>query len=491
MPSRTELDSESGIDEVLLVFPGKYKSLNPQVPLSLLYLASALQATGFKPRILDMRVENWQSCKIGNPVFVGITSMSGLQISYGIDFARKVRAENPNCPIVWGGVHPTLLPEQTAASEYVDVVVRGEGEATIIELAKRLNADESLADVKGVTYKAKGTVISTVERELINLDMLPSRLPYELLHRDRYPSLKAGRIHVQTSRGCPHKCGFCYNSMFCQSSWRGKSSEKVLDEIEQLLQEFPNATCIDIVDDNFFVDRERVEKICMGSVQRGITVPWRANCRLDYMAGYDRDFIELLEKANCIELDFGAETGSPRLLSVIGKGVSREQMVQAVQNLRDFAPTIEPYVFWMSGFPTETKTDLNETFELVDKLHEVNPKTQPVETYIYTPFPSPLLNTWESEIKPLETLEDWAGIDVFHYRPRWHTKEYLALLETVSAVMRYAFYPKKRLKELSFVLRLSYWVLNRTARFRWRHKYFGLPFELRIASAFAKKLRRY
>ena len=166
-------------------------------------------------------------------------------------------------------------------------------------------------------------------------------------------------------------------------------------------------------------------------------------------------------------------------------------MVQAVENLRDATSSIEPYVFWMSGFPTETMDDLQETFELIDELKKVNPKTQPVESYIYTPFPSPLLHLWKSEIEAPKTLEDWGNVDVFHFKPPWHTGEYLSLLETVSAVMRYAFNPEKRIKELSLPFRLGYLLLNKLARFRWRHKLFALPVELRIASALTQKLRGY
>ncbi len=137
LPHFSNLNADNEKD-VLLVFPGKFKAPDPQVPLSLLYLASSLEEQGFSPRILDMRLENYKETKIGNPLFVGITCMSGPQIKYALEFARFVRAKNPTCPIVWGGVHPTLLPEQTARSEYVDIVVRGEGELAIKEIAEKL-----------------------------------------------------------------------------------------------------------------------------------------------------------------------------------------------------------------------------------------------------------------------------------------------------------------------------------------------------------------
>jgi len=477
--------------EVLLVFPGRYGAPNPQVPLSLLHVASTLRREGYKVRIFDMRIENYNDLKIGNPIFVGISSMSGLQIHYGLEFAKKVRASNPSCPIVWGGVHPTLLPEQTAASEYVDVVVRGEGESTIVELVNKLAVGQSLDEVAGITYKSAGKIRSNSDVPLIDLNTIPVDLPFDLLLMDRYPSLRAGRFHIQTSRGCPHRCGFCYNTIFNKRLWRGKSPERVLDEIENVIGKFPNVKCIDIIDDNFFVDKKRVEDICRALIDRRIDVTWRANCRFDYMSRYDEGFIALCEKSGCVELNFGAETGSDRLLSLVEKDVTPAQMVQSVENLRNWGPSIEPYVFWMSGLPGETKEDLRKTYAVMDKLSETNKKTQHIEICIYTPFPSPMLRLLESEFKPPQSLDEWGSIDVFHFRPPWHSKEYVDMLKSISIVTKYAFYPEARMKELGTPYRLGYGVMNRIAKFRWRHKYFGTPLELRFVSWAVGKLRGY
>ena len=136
----------------MLVFPGKYKAYGPQVPLPLLYIASSLKQEGFSVRILDMRLEDYHHVHVGNPVFVGISCMSGLQIKYALEFAQFMRIQNPSCPIVWGGVHPTLLPEQTASNDFVDIVVRGEGELIVKDLAVALSLNRPLDDVAGITY---------------------------------------------------------------------------------------------------------------------------------------------------------------------------------------------------------------------------------------------------------------------------------------------------------------------------------------------------
>jgi anaerobic magnesium-protoporphyrin IX monomethyl ester cyclase len=487
----TILDFASKKRTVLLVFPGKYKAPDPQIPLSLLHIASPLQLAGYNVRILDMRVENWRDFNVGEPVFVGISCMSGLQIRYGLEFARKVRSKKPDVPIIWGGVHPSLLPEQTAASEFVDVVVRGEGDMVVADLADALSSGEPLDKVRGITFKVNGAFRSTSDAETINMDEIPVELPFDLLQLDKYPFLKTGRIHIQTSRGCPHRCGFCYNILFNKHAWRGKSAKRVLDEIEFLVQKFPQTKIIDPVDDNFFVDKKRVEDFCNGAISRGIKVAWRANCRFDYLSTYEEDFLKLLEKAGCVELDFGGETGSEPLQNFICKDITHEQILRSVENLKNWAPSIEPYASWMSGLPMETDADLRATFDLMDRMCELNPKMQHFGIFVYTPFPSPILDQLPPEFKPPLSLEEWGDIDVFQFKPPWHGKRQVEKLKAISAVARYKFYPQARISERGLGFKIGYGMVSRMAGYRWKHRYFGFAVDLKIVNWLARKARGY
>ena len=477
--------------DVLLVFPGKFKSPEPQIPLSLLHIAASLKQEGFSVRIIDMRLEDYHQVQVGNPFFVGISCMSGLQIKYALEFARHVRKQNPSCPLVWGGVHPTLLPEQTAINDFVDIVVRGEGELIIKDLANALALNRPLDDVAGITYAINGTIINNPDGKIIDLDAIPIALPYELLQLERYPSFKSGRFHIQTSRGCPHRCGFCYNSVFNKNKWRGKSAKRVLDEIEYITKKYPSIKIIDPIDDNVFVDEYRVKEICQGLLDRKLGVQWRANCRFDYLANYDKEFLELIAKSGCVELDFGGESGSERLQQLICKDVTADEMLRSVGNLRRWAPSIEPYVSWMSGLPSETDEDLAETFDLMDKMRRVNPKTQHYGIFVYTPFPSTVMQYLPSEFLPPQSLEEWGSIEVFHFNPPWHSKKQIEKLHTISAVTRLAFYPESRIKERGLPFRLAYATVNNIEKYRWRHRNFGFPFELRIVDAVARKFKGF
>ena len=218
--------SNTGEEDIVLVYPGKFRAPDPQVPLAILHIAASLQQEGFNVHILDMRLNDYRRFVVGNPLFVGISCMSGLQIKYALEFAKQVRQQNPSVPLVWGGVHPTLLPEQTICNDLVDIVVRGEGELIIKDLANALSQNQPLEDVTGITYKINDAIKSNPDGKVIDLDEIPVDLPYELLDMNKYPSFRSGRFHIQTSRGCPHRCGFCYNTIFNKNRWRAKCCEK-------------------------------------------------------------------------------------------------------------------------------------------------------------------------------------------------------------------------------------------------------------------------
>jgi radical SAM superfamily enzyme YgiQ (UPF0313 family) len=166
-------------------------------------------------------------------------------------------------------------------------------------------------------------------------------------------------------------------------------------------------------------------------------------------------------------------------------------MLESVKNLRRWTPSIEPYVSWMCGLPGETDEDLNQTFDLMDKMSEVNPKTQHYGIFVYTPFPSPVMEFLPAEYKSPQSLEQWGSIHVFHFDPPWHTKAQVEKLHTISAVTRCAFYPQSRIKERDAAFKIAYGIMKRMAKYRWKHRYFEFPIELKIADAVARKFKGF
>ena len=163
----------------------------------------------------------------------------------------------------------------------------------------------------------------------------------------------------------------------------------------------------------------------------------------------------------------------------------------AVTNLRRWAPRIDPFVSWLSGLPGETYADMEQTFDLMDAMARANPRTQHYGIFLYTPFPSPLLDELPPEFTPPESLEEWGQIEVFHFLPPWHTPEYVEKLRSISAVTRWAFYPRSRIDEHGLAFKAAYGTMCAAARLRWRRRAFGFPVELRLANAAAQRLRGF
>jgi radical SAM superfamily enzyme YgiQ (UPF0313 family) len=141
--------------------------------------------------------------------------------------------------------------------------------------------------------------------------------------------------------------------------------------------------------------------------------------------------------------------------------------------------------------PGETDEDLAKTFDLMDRMREINPKTQHYNIFIYTPFPSTVMQYLPSEFTPPQSLEEWGRVEVFHFNPPWHSKAQIEKLHTISAVTRLAFYSESRIREHNLTFKLSYAIMNRIEKYRWRHRNFGFPIELKIVDAVARKLKGF
>ena len=164
-------------NRIILVHP-KSKESEIRYPLSCLALAGTLEKEDFQPIILDMAIEKDYrrivTKYLGDTLFIGISTMTDWQIKYALELCDFVRKCEPNVPIVWGGWHPTTLPEQTVQDKRVDIVVRGEGEFVVVELAKALQRQDSISGVKGITYKIGDKIINNPDSDPINdLNKLP------------------------------------------------------------------------------------------------------------------------------------------------------------------------------------------------------------------------------------------------------------------------------------------------------------------------------
>jgi anaerobic magnesium-protoporphyrin IX monomethyl ester cyclase len=193
--------------DVILIQPrhrlGHGPSRRVSLPLGLLAVATPLDVAGYKVRIIDQRTEpDWEQSLLAElktkPIGVGVTAMTGAPIWWALK-ASEIVKQNSDVPVVWGGVHPSLLPQQTLENQYVDIVVQGEGEETFFELVKALGNKEPLAKVKGIWYKEGGEIKQNPPRPFIDLNQKTHTMSIS----------GRGVLHIETSRGCPFSCAFC------------------------------------------------------------------------------------------------------------------------------------------------------------------------------------------------------------------------------------------------------------------------------------------
>jgi radical SAM superfamily enzyme YgiQ (UPF0313 family) len=476
--------------KVLLLLPKVgFDPSKPRMPTSLLVLAQYLKKK-YNPVIVDTRIESDYHQKIRkhlkDSICVGITTMTGLQIKYGLELAKFVRKVDPNIPIVWGGVHPTLMPNQTIKNEYVDIIVRGEGEKTLLELVEALDKRRDLKKIDGLTFIKNNKIISTEDRKFLDQEKL--KLPaWELIDVNKYQQLE-----IQTARGCPHRCKFCYNREFNKRTWRSKSSKKVLNELKYLIDEY-NPKAVYFIDDNFFTNIKRVREICEGIIKNDWSIKWRTSCRADDLARFDEDFVKLIANAGCSELFVGAESGSQRVLNLIDKDTKVHELLTGIKKCVRYG--IEPQITFILGFPSETKRDREETFSLIDELFKnFGEKILVNGFYVYTPYPgTPLFDliVKKYNYKVPKRLEDWSTYICNLCNNSWFSKKERIYLESLSYISRFAFFNK--MIEKKFVrplLRIPFNSLVFIAKIRWKYKFFSFPYEWRIVKWILTKKKR-
>jgi len=407
--------------DIVLVQPheGAYnKIMKPWVPLSLLATSVKLEAEGYPITVIDQRVDpGWKHTLIRalerDPVCVGVTSMTGSQILGALEASKLVK-EHSRVPVVWGGVHATLFPEQTLEHELVDVVIKGEGEETFYQLVKRLEHGGPYDELAGVACKTTDGILVNPDRSFLDPDTLPHP-PYHLVNLEPYIHQYFSEkrvIEVESSRGCPHHCGFCYNLPYNKRTWRPLSPDRVVDRLALLMDRY-GLTAFHFLDDAFFIDRGRADGIMRRLIDLKLELRLGfQGIRVDTLARISDAELDRLYQAGGRFLQFGVESGSPRILEMINKRIKVDEVITLNRRLAKY-PDLIPYYNFMCGFPTETKEDLFQTTTLAWTLLKENRKALISPFHHFKPYPgTPLADLiLKDRYDYPKTLEEWGCFD--------------------------------------------------------------------------------
>ena len=367
-------------------------------PLNLMYLAAALENVSIPVKIIDDDLYQAGFDKITNlaskidPKVVGITATTAT-IKNALEYIKNIKKALPNTLTVIGGSHPTFMPYETLKSEKtLDAVVIGEGEETIVDIAD--NARKNLSGIKGISYRNDDKIRKTPSRPLIkDLDSLPFPARHLVPFKSYELSSQAGGMI--TSRGCVFSCNYCSSSLIMGKKFRTRSPENVVDELEELSYKY-GLKEVAFLDDIFMLNKKRAGMIADEIKRRDIDVSFIASSRVNNV---DKRLLESLKDSGMSTLYCGVESGSQRVLDLMGKGITLKQAENAFKIAKNVG--IDVVGSFILGYPGETVEEMNQTIDFSIKLDP-----DYCQYSILTPFPGTPIY-YELKHKGLLDTENW------------------------------------------------------------------------------------
>ena len=370
---------------VTLVNPPAPSGSTGHLPFALLglgYLAAVLEKNQYEVDVIDCQAlklsfEDFRG-ELGKrkPNIVGLTSTT-LTYNAALKLAKIAKEVLPDCLTFLGGPHVTFWDDKALEEcPYLDVIVRREGEYTLLELVQKLAAGKSYRDVLGITYRKNGKITRNPDRPYIeDLDSLPfpARHLWPMERLRKYEDI----LYLAASRGCVFWCEFCTTVRMHGRKFRMRSPKNIVDELEFLHKTY-GVTNFTFCDDAFTVDPPRTEELCTLINERKLKIKWNCGTRVDMLT---KELLLKMREAGCISVWFGVESGSQQILDAMEKGISIEQTERVFGWVRELG--LKPVPNVILGFPGETKSSAWKTIKFVEKI-----SPDDVGFYnIATPFP--------------------------------------------------------------------------------------------------------
>jgi radical SAM superfamily enzyme YgiQ (UPF0313 family) len=387
---------------VLLINPFYPISETPSPPLGLAYLAAALSETGAEVKILDLVVFPYSRSSLGallesfNPHIAGITAVT-MTVDHAFQIIKDIKGINSDIITVMGGPHVSFCAADTLENHpELDLIVLGEGERTLVELIRTAEKNDGWDRIHGIAFRRGSDVCFTAKREVIrDLDALP--IPARrLLPLGRYRALGMP-ITMTTSRGCPFKCIFCVGRKMVGAKVRYRSPSRVVDELEYL--NTLSFHQINIADDLFTANKNHCLAVCDEIIKRNLKLKWTSFARVDTVS---EEMLTKMKAAGCSAVSFGVESGNPEILKTIKKGITLEQVIEAVQ-ICNRAGVI-PHASFILGLPGETPKTIKKTMAFGKQLKDLGVS---FGFHLLAPFPGTEVREKSSKFGIHILTNDW------------------------------------------------------------------------------------
>lgn len=334
-------------------------------------------------------------------------------------------------------------------------------------------------------------IFENPDRPLEDLNTFPP-LAYHLVNVERYvsniPEINSRTVNYLSSQGCPHRCSFCAEVAVNKRRWSALTPQRVLEDLKSLVTTY-GINGIMIEDSNFFVDKDRVRRICEGIVHSGLKIRWGfANARQDQLVRFEEELWQLMSRSGCTMLLVGVESGCQQVVDILSKNSSVEYAIELARICQRHG--IAVLYSFMTGLPNEPPQAFYETLDLVDRLSSTGCRNQ-FMLYFYTPYPgTPLFNlAVESGLKQPSSLEDWSRFGLENPNVPWLSRKRAFEVEFVRYYFLLLYNPLVRRFKSSRAFGLVYRMVLKVFRLRWKRRCFVMPVDLFLLRSIARLLR--
>src|SRR6201985_3560279 len=454
-------------------------------PLCLLALASPLREANFDVVVIDAAIDPDYRAHIeresADALCLGISVLTGPMIRGAVEIATAMKSLQPQLPIVFGGWHPTLLPDETLTEPFVDIVVRGQGEVTLVEVAEALLAKRPLDMIPGVSWKSRGLRKHNVDRHVEPLDALPVPA-FDLTDFDAYEKLSGARkIGYATSVGCPYACNYCTDMVFYKRRFNALSAERVVAELVDLVTRYRTEE-VALLDSNFPVQLPRALAIARGIIDSGVKFRWTFQASTDFLCRMSEDDVRLLGRSGVSHMGFGTESTSEPVLKLMNKRHQRvDEMYETARKAQ--LGGIRVTFNLIFGYPGETEADRITTFQTMSDIGRQFPNVS-FSPNIFTPYPG--IPIWpqlrEMGVPEPKSLREWMDMPLGANMLPWLKGRELARLQRMLEYFLLNNQIDRRHKHYFMLRRAVRFIVQTPIRWRLRSSRYSFPWELWLSN---------
>src|SRR5688572_4426106 len=411
----------------VLFFNPRAAESKARVPNSILSIAASIDGK-YEYVIVDGNLEKNPlrvlkgNLDTGEFRVLACTVMPGPQLRQAIPFTTEIRKKYPEVKIVWGGYFPSNHSQVCISSGYIDYITYGPGDYAFPLLMDAIMSNASVHQIPNLIFKENNSIVKTKKDELYDQDLLPP-LPYERLN-SFYPMRKyIGKSVLGTktfayhsSVGCPFTCAFCGVVPIYNARWRGRSAQKIYDDIKEVKEKY-GINAVEFYDSNFFVSEKRVVEF--SKLVKKENLVWWGEGRIDTIDKYADESLAIMREAGCKMIFHGAESGNDEMLKKMDKGGTQtgEQIKRFAARMAKF--DIIPEYSFVVGTPADTEEEVNNQIDFdiqfIREIKEINPKTE-IIIYVYSPVPTEgsqlSFDVIKSGFHFPKTLDEWTS-------PQW------------------------------------------------------------------------